>query len=192
MDAYSSTFHLQSISLTPYPTTIGTELENEGCAEYFYNKVGTRIVLETMDIDGDASPGGQLSLALTMVNAGYGRVIRQRPATLVLLQNDRVATKIPIPLSNMDLRTLQSSGPATFQFEFRLPTTLTSGPVSMELLIPDPAPSLSAQAAYALPLNSLDQHLHPIFDRATGYNMLAVFDVNCRLPADVSGSCASL
>jgi hypothetical protein len=51
-----------------------------------------------------------------------------------------------------------------------------SGAVTLALLIADPAPSLTTQAAYALPLNSVDQGGHPVFDPATGYNVIGVFD----------------
>jgi len=43
------------------------------------------------------------------------------------------------------------------------------------LLVPDPAPSLTAQAAYALPLNSLDSNGRAIFDSTTGYNTIGAF-----------------
>jgi hypothetical protein len=107
-----------------------------------------------------------------MINAGYGRVIRQRPVTLVLVQNGQTVAQIPIPVQNLDLRTLQSFTSETFQFEAALPTTLQGGPVSVALMIPDPAPSLSSIPAYALPLNSLDQNNNPIFDPSSGYNYI--------------------
>jgi hypothetical protein len=56
------------------------------------------------------------------------------------------------------------------------PNFPSSGSVSAVLLIPDPAPSLTAQPAYALPLDSLDQNDHPIFDSTTGYNLIATFN----------------
>jgi len=57
-----------------------------------------------------------------------------------------------------------------------LPGTFpSSGTISAALLIPDPAPSLTSQAAYALPLNSVDQNNNPVFDAATGYNVIATF-----------------
>ena len=173
LDAYSYTYHPQSISLTPSPATIGTELQNEGCALSFFSQVGTRIVLQRATIGGNATAGGQLSVSLTMTNAGYGRVIRARPVTLVLIQNGQTVAQIPVPLENMDLRTLQSFTSETFQFGFTLPAALRSGPVSVALLIPDPAPSLTSDPAYALPLNSLDQDDNPIFDATTGYNFIA-------------------
>jgi len=172
LDAYSYTYHAQSITLYPYPDNIGTELQNEGCALSFYNKVGTRIVLQQAQIEGYPIAGGQLSIAVTLMNAGYGRVIRPRPATIVFIQNGQTAAQIPVPLQSMDLRTLQPSMSATFAFGFTLPATLQSGPVSVALLIPDPAPSLTSDPAYALPLNSLDQNSNAIFDPTTGYNFI--------------------
>jgi hypothetical protein len=108
-----------------------------------------------------------------MENAGYGRVIRPRPATLILIQDGQTVAQIPIPIQDMDLRTLQSLTAETFQFGVALPATLASGPASVALLIPDPAPSLLSNPAYALPLNSLDQNNNAIFEPGTGYNYIA-------------------
>jgi len=181
LNQYSYTYHPQSLSLFPYPPDIGTFLQSEGCATSFYNRVGTRIVLRRVRIIGDATPGGRLCVAATMVNDGYGRVIRERPVTLVLIQNGKAVANIAVPISRMDLRTLASSmkeAPSTFRFEFTLPKTLPTELTSIALLFRDPAPSLSSQPAYALPLNSVDQNGNPIFDAATGYNLVATFDVN--------------
>lgn len=180
LDDYSYTYHAQSITLQPFPATIGTELENEGCALSFYNKVGTRIELQEVTIDGSPSANGQLHLALTLANAGYGRVIRPRPVTLLFVSAGKVIAQFPIALADMDLRQLESSATPvsqTYQIDVTLPPAFpTSGLVSAVLLIPDPAPSLTAQPAYALPLNSLDQNDNPIFDPATGYNLIATFN----------------
>jgi hypothetical protein len=179
LDEYSYTYHAQSVTLQPFPATIGTELENEGCALSFYNKVGTRIELQEATIDGSPSAKGQLHLALTLANAGYGRVIRPRPVTLLFVFAGKVIAKFPIALADMDLRQLESSAapvPQTFNVNVTLPPAFpTSGSVSAVLLIPDPAPSLTPQPAYALPLNSLDQNDNPIFDPTTGYNLIATF-----------------
>ena len=120
-------------------------------------------------------------VAATMVNAGYGRVVRRRPATLILLQNGEVVEKIKLRTDEIDLRTLASSAnpvPSTFEFQFTLPEKLLPGPMSIGLFIHDPAPSLFPQPAYALPLNSLDENNKPIFDPATGLNRIAAFDIN--------------
>jgi hypothetical protein len=181
LNQYSYKFHVQSISLTPFPPTIGTFLENEGCALSFYNKVGTRIVLKQAKISGDATPGGKLCAELTLVNDGYGRVIRERPVAVVLRQNGKDIATIPIPTAELDLRTLVSGEtevPKTFHFEFSLPKTIATGTITMLLLFRDPVPTLANQAAYALPLNSLDQHGKPVFESTTGYNRIATFEIN--------------
>jgi hypothetical protein len=115
-----------------------------------------------------------------MINDGYGRVIRRRPAAVVLIQNGEAVSEIEVPTDRMDLRTLRSSqeaAPSTFQFEFGLPRTLVSGPITLALLFRDPAWSLSSQAAYALPLNSVDESGKSVFDPATGYNLVATFNI---------------
>jgi len=182
LDSYSYTYNAQSISLFPFPTTIGTELQNEGCALSFYNKVGTRVELQKATIIGNPTPNGQLYVAITLANTGYGRVIRPRPASLVFVSNGNVVAQIPIALTNLDLRQLTSSATPvsqTFQFNVTLPGTFpSSGSVSATLLIPDPAPSLTSLPAYALPLNSLDQNNSPVFNPTTGYNVIATFSAN--------------
>lgn len=181
LDRYSYKYHVQSIHLFPFPATIGANLQDEGCATSFYNRVGTRIVLLKTRIIGKAIAGGKLFVEATMVNEGYGRVIRRRPVTLILTQNAVAVAKIKIQTGNLDLRTLNSSSKplsSTFQFIFNLPKALSSGPTSMALLFHDPAPSLFSRPAYALPLNSVDQHGRAIFDPATGYNLVAQFNIN--------------
>ena len=182
LNQYSYTYHPQSITLHPYPA-VGTELQNEGCVKSFYNKVGTRIVLQNVKVIGDARPGGRLYVTATMVNDGYGRVIRERPVDLILIQNGLEAGKIEIPIEKMDLRALASEispVPSTFAFEIRLPESLNRGPLTMALFIKDPASSLHPKAAYALPLNSLDKDAQALFNTTDGLNRIATFDIDRR------------
>jgi Domain of unknown function (DUF4874)/Domain of unknown function (DUF4832) len=180
LDQYSYTYHAQSITLHP-DAAVEAELQSEGCLDSFYNKVGTRIELQSVKVIGNASPGGRLYVAATLVNAGYGRVIRRRPVTLALLQDGEVVHEVRIPTDQMDLRTLASSAdptPSEFQLELTLPQTLTPGQVSMALLFHDPAASLFDLPAYALPLNSVDENDNPVFHPATGMNHIATFDIS--------------
>jgi uncharacterized protein (TIGR01370 family) len=167
---------LQSFTLSPYPTAIGQSLVTQGCATIFYNKVGTRIEIQQAILLGNLRPNGEIYAALTMVNAGYGRVVRARPATLVLTSGGAVVAQIPIPLGALDLRALAAAKPAapkTFEFTVTLPASFAAtGSVDAALLVSDPAPSLSGQAAYALPLNSVDLSGRAIFNPSTGYNAL--------------------
>ena len=176
LSAYSYTYHPQSINIHP-PDSVGTALQAAGCALAFYNRAGTRIELQKATVTGKPTPNGQLTVAVTMVNTGFGRVIRARPATVVFVSNGTVVAQAPIALAALDLRQLASAAtpvPETFQFTVTLPATFpTSGSVTAALTFPDPAPSLTSQAAYALPLNSVDAAHSPVFDPTTGYNAIA-------------------
>jgi hypothetical protein len=179
LSAYSYTYHPQSISIHP-GDSVGTALQAEGCALAFYNKAGTRIEVQKATIAGSPTPNGRLTVGVTLVNTGFGRVIRARPATLVLVSNGTVVAQFPIALSALDLQQLASASPPvpqTFQLNVTLPATFpTSGVVSAALLFPDPAPSLTSQPAYALPLNSVDANRNPVFNPTTGYNVIATFN----------------
>src|SRR6202011_3356044 len=99
LDTYSYGLHLQSIALDVYPPDIGTFLQANGCATSFFNKVGTRIELRSATFVGNPGPGGTLHVTMELLNAGYGRVIRQRPATLMFLASGSVMAQVPIALS---------------------------------------------------------------------------------------------
>jgi hypothetical protein len=182
LDSLSYGTPLQSFTLLPYPLSIGQSLVSQGCATSFFSKVGTRIELQKAVFIGNVRANGQLYVALTLANAGYGRVVRARPAALVLLSSGVPAAQIQIPLSVFDLSGLTASAttaPQTYQFTVIIPGTFSAtGSVAVALLIPDPAPSLTNQAAYALPLNSVDQGGIAVFDPSTGYNVLGAVPAN--------------
>jgi hypothetical protein len=179
LDTYSYTYNVQSIGLYPFPAKIQTKLQDEGCALSFYNKVGTRIEIRNATIIGNPTANGQLYVAMTLVNKGYGRVFRQRSATVIFASKDIPLAYFPLPVVTLDLSSLASTvNPcaSTFQTTLTLPADFPADQsVSLYLFVPDPAPSLASQAAYALPLNSLNANSQPVFDSATGYNLLATF-----------------
>lgn len=57
-------------------------LQQQGVRHSFYNKVGARIELQRATILGNPTAGGRLFVALSLANAGYGRVIPARNFTL--------------------------------------------------------------------------------------------------------------
>ena len=127
----------------------------------------------------DPTANGQLYVAMTLVNKGYGRVIRQRPATIVLASKGTTLAHFSLPVATLDLSSLASAvnqAASTFETTLTIPVGFPAGQsVSLYLFVPDPAPSLTNQAAYALPLNSLNANSQPVFDPTTGYNLLATF-----------------
>jgi len=120
------------MNLYPYPATIQnpatiqTELENEGCALSFYNKVGTRIEIQNATVIGNPKTNGQLYVAMTLVNKGYGRVIRQRSAMVVFASKGTTLAQFPLPVETLDLSSLASAAnPSASTFETAL--TLPAG-----------------------------------------------------------------
>jgi hypothetical protein len=183
IDSYSYQSHPQSIGIgiESWPAGLGASLQSLGCATSFLSKVGTRIELQRATIIGNATAGSTVFMSFTMANAGYGRVVRPRPVTLVFTSNGSVVGQVPVSLQDMDLRQLVSATtltPTTFQFNVPLPSSLPTGrPISVAVSIPDPAPSLTSQAAYALPLNSVDASGRAVFDATTGYNTIGTITV---------------
>ena len=184
LDAYSRRLRPQSFALGVWPVHIGEALAASGCAQRFFNRIGTRIELQAARLlvaPATSSQPSTLQVDLTLRNTGYGRVIRPRPAVLVLSIGRQEITRLPISLAQMDLRWLAAGADAqTFSFRLRLPAGLVSlglrRPIDAHLLVPDPAPSLSTQAAYSLPLNSLDGEGQDLFDAHTGWNRLGRLD----------------
>lgn len=180
IDQISKRYNLQSLTLGIYPSTVGSNLISQGCMSSFLNKVGTRIELNQATISGNSTQGSVINVSLTLSNTGYGRVIRQRPSNLVLLDRNNIITTIPITITQLDLRTLSNSYPTkTFTFQVTLPVDVTkyafTKTLNVALSIPDPVPSLINQAAYMLPLNSLDNNNSQVFDISTGFNLIGTF-----------------
>ena len=172
LDEYSIMFHLQSMNLFP-SAAVGTELQKRGLRSVVLQS-GRRP--NRSDTSGDqrnfgsgrAVVGGAhyVQFGVRSCNAGASGDVGSSSRTAAQLG------RLPIPLQSLDLRTLQSFSSETFQFALTLSAPLQRGTVSVALLIPDSAPSLSSSPAYALPLNSLDENNDPIFDRTTGYNFI--------------------
>ena len=176
MDTYSYTYHVQSIVLH-IPAAVSTDRSERRLRSWLYNKVGTRIELQQATLTGFPVANGQLKVTMTLANTGYGRVVRERPATILPLSGSQIVAQYPLPLTTMDLTRLAPMPVAqTFQSTLTLPSTFPSGQtISVALLVPDPAPSLTSQPAYALPLSSVDANGAAIFNPSTGYNLLATF-----------------
>lgn len=170
---YAYSYHLQSFNIftLQYPAFINGWAQ-QGCLNRIANGIGTRIVLQHVVVAGAVAPSATLHASLTMVNDGFGRVVRERPVTVAILANGAVIAQAAVP--SMDLRTLKSSNPPvpeTFSFDISLPENLPAGTLTAALYIADPA--MPASAVYALPLNSVDSNGNAIFNALNGYNTFA-------------------
>ncbi|MHB8813375.1 MAG: DUF4874 domain-containing protein [Steroidobacteraceae bacterium] len=177
LDQYSQTYHLQFVSMS---MALVRRLKTEGCTAFF-NKVGVRIELHKLTLTRDPVAEDRLHLAITLSNAGYGHVLRPRPGKMIFLLRGRAVAETPIPLEELDLRKLQPARQPvaiTFKIPLRLPAAFRLGvPRAIALAFPDPAPSLESNPAYALALNSIDDQTGAeVFDRTSGYNLIATFN----------------
>jgi hypothetical protein len=169
--SYAYSLHLQSFMIDP-GAPIQKLWRYEGCWSTVFNGIGARIVLLDSKVVGPIDPSARLHVSLTMANQGFGRVVRSRPVSIVILNRDAVVSNTP--LGSLDLRKLASARPekkVTFSFDATLPAKLQRGALTMALYIADP--DEPTEPAYALPLNSDDSKGHPIFDALTGYNTIA-------------------
>lgn len=191
LDAYARQIPIQSLSLGIYPPEIATAIAAQGCLLDFLNRVGTRIELDRVTLEGDAVAGATLTGTLSLRNGGYGRVVRARPATLVIHRGGAVWREVPLPLATVDLRGLAplAASPTTVPFSITLPESLPGGPVSLSIVFPDPAATLRGDPDYALPLNSTDSGGVGVFDHATGWNHLATIVVR---PRDAAGGATAV
>ncbi len=191
LDAYARQIPIQSLSLGIYPPEIATAIAGQGCLLDFLNRVGTRIELDRVTLDGPAVAGATLTGTLSLRNGGYGRVIRARPATLVIHREGTVWGEVPLPLATLDLRALgpMASSASVVPFSVTLPDTLPGGAVSLAIAFPDPASTLRGDPDYALPLNSTDTAGVGVFDLGTGWNELATFVVR---PRDAAGGATAI
>ncbi len=182
LDAYARRIPIQSLSLGIYPPEIATAIAAQGCLLDFLNRVGTRLEIDRVTLDGPAMAGATLTGTLSLRNGGYGRVIRARPATLVIHRGATVWGEVPLPLATLDLRTLapMAATATIVPFSVTLPEAMPGGAVSLAIAFPDPAATLRGDPDYALPLNSTDGAGAGLFDRSTGWNHLATFVVRPR------------
>lgn len=180
LDQYARKLNLQTFPLNIYPYSIADFLKSQGCLYSFLNKVGTRIEVKDVGLNGSSNIGSTLNLSITLSNTGYGHIPRPRPVNLVFLDGKNIITSIPISLTQLDLRQLTNSSPTqTFKFNVTLPVDLNIPNyyknLRLALSIPDPAPTLTFQAGYMLPLNSVDG-LNQVYDKSTGLNILGTFN----------------
>ncbi len=170
---YAYSYHLQSFNIfTIQLNAFVNNWARQGCLSRIANSIGTRIVLQDAVVAGTVAPSAKLHASLTMVNDGFGRVVRVRPVTVAILVNGAVIAQAAVP--TMDLRTLKSSDPPvpeTFSFDIALPARIPAGTLTAALYIADP--DMPTSAVYALPLNSVDSNGNAIFDALNGYNTFA-------------------
>jgi hypothetical protein len=187
LDDQARRYHLQSLALAIFPPGVPEALANQGCLLSFLHRVGTRIEIDRVTATGRAEAGATLQGAIHLRNAGFGGVRRPRLGVLVLHTGSRIWSRVTLPAARLGLGGLPSMAAeaSVVPFDVPLPDSLPSGPVTLSLVLPDPAPALRDAAGHALPLNSAAADGTPVFEPTTGWNRLAQFMVRARRGTDL-------
>ncbi|MGY1795493.1 DUF4832 domain-containing protein [Geodermatophilus sp. SYSU D00525] len=123
--------------------------------------LGYRLRLVSGSFPATAQPGGTVRLTLTLVNDGWAVPMSDRPVQVVFGQGAQTIVR-PVPVQ---VRSLTPGTTRTFALDVAVPTA--PGPWTLALALPDAAPSLAADPAYAVRLAN-----EGLWDPATGRNDL--------------------
>jgi hypothetical protein len=124
--------------------------------------LGYRLRLVASSSATTARPGSSVRMTLEVANDGYAAPLSTRPVSLVLVKGAETV-RVPVPL---DVRSLAAGSRRTVSFSVPVPTT--RGTWSLSLALPDAAPTLAGQPAYAVQLAN-----QGLWDPATGWNSLS-------------------
>ncbi|SNS90867.1 protein of unknown function [Geodermatophilus saharensis] len=123
--------------------------------------LGYRLRLVSGAFPATARPGQTVQVELTLANDGYAAPLSDRPVRLVFGSGPQ-AVGVPVAV---DVRSLAPGTTRTFRVDVPVPTTAGAWPLALAL--PDDAPSLAGDPAYAVRLAN-----QGLWDPATGRNDL--------------------
>ncbi|MGY1727125.1 DUF4832 domain-containing protein [Geodermatophilus sp. SYSU D01062] len=123
--------------------------------------LGYRLRLVSGSFPATARPGQTVSLTLTLTNDGWAAPLSDRPVQVVFGQGGQTVA-VPVPVQ---VRSLTPGTIRTVTVEVAAPTA--PGPWALALALPDAAPSLAGDPAYAVRLANAG-----LWDPETGRNDL--------------------
>lgn len=124
-------------------------------------RLGYRLRLEQGTFPANVSPGGNMSLQLNLTNDGYAAPFRIRPVLVVMRSATNTYTAA-VPVNLHDAQPGQAMA-----LTLQVPAPTTPGNYRLYLAMPDPAPTLAGQPAYAIQLANSGT-----WDAANGWNDL--------------------
>ncbi|MDX2009328.1 MAG: DUF4832 domain-containing protein [Myxococcaceae bacterium] len=129
-----------------YWTTFHDSWRSGGCFDEVARSLGHRLQLDALEVDGRGAPGARVRVAVTVTNAGWARAHHERPLVLVVSQG---TVSRALAVEGVDVRRVGAGEQRTLEGSIVLPMDLEAGSWSLSLALPDPAPSLAADARYA-------------------------------------------
>lgn len=136
------------------------------------DRLGYRFVLKKGIYPTTATVGGTLPIRIELVNEGFAAPFNPRDL-YVVLQNKSTGAFSTVKLPDDPRRWLANGQTHVIARTLTLPSNLPAGSYALYLYLPDPAPGLSAKAAYAIRMananlwkaSGWNDLLHTITDR---------------------------
>jgi hypothetical protein len=147
-----------------YNTAVNNDWQDGGCMDKIKRNLGYRFVLQNAILPKNAAKGSELSIVLTVKNAGYASPYNKRPAKL-LLRNTKTKDLRSFDM-NTDVRRW-FSGINKVTETIKLPIDFPSGDYEMLLNLPDAYASIKDRPEFCIRFANND-----VWEATTGYNKL--------------------
>lgn len=158
--------HFTYLNLGYHPEVL-EKWRSDGFFQEVARRLGYRLSLTSFSAPADGTPGSDLSVKITLVNAGFAAPCNPRPVQLIL-QHIGADYEHVLPIDS-DPRTWLPGSPISIDAQLQVPGDLPPGEYKILLALPDPARTLRDNPAYAIRLANPG-----LWDRATGRNDLGV------------------
>lgn len=153
-----------------YNTKALALLEEDGCMEDIYKRLGYRLSLEKAAFDGKWTANGQIRIRINVKNNGFASLMNPRLVEFVIEKKNDKSIKTVIP-TETDPRYWQAGTVSFWDSIIDLPETLQEGEeYNLYLNLPDPAPTLYANPEFSVRLANKD-----MWDEFQGYNLIYSF-----------------
>ncbi len=159
-------YHWDYLNLEFYRPVLN-RWRNQGCFDEIARLLGYRYELLGASIENGVT--GPL-LTIGIRNTGFGKLYNPRPLTLLLVDGMDVHS---VTLAEDARLVLPLSGETINRLTFTL-SDLPPGNWNLELALPDAAPSLRGNPAYAIRLASLDASGNSVWNGVRGSNRLGL------------------
>ncbi len=161
-----------------YNANVNDDWVTQGCMEAIKRRLGYRLELLSGKFRTEAQPGQVIPLTLEFTNSGYATPCNPRGLELVL-RHTGTAQKYFAELSrDTEVRLWLPGAKHVVTAQLALPANLPVGNYDLLLNLPDPAPTLYTNIAYAVRLGSTNAvssggaNLGAVWETATAYHRL--------------------
>ena len=150
-----------------YMEGVISQWHKEGCWDEIGRRLGYRLVLKKAYVTKSVSKGGDVRVAMKIVNDGFAPPINPRGAEIRLVASDGTSTLVPL---DVDPRYWKSGAEQTVDISFKAPEK--AGKYDVCLNLPDPEPRL-----YGVPSYSIRLANENVWQEDTGYNKIYTLTV---------------